>query len=84
MYSSLFAQQVLSLFSGRRGCRDVSLGAVELHKLGQVELGLLEDLDFADEHVLQREDLGAFLLDLFANLVGQPAIVSLSRLLTTS
>jgi len=45
-----------------------SLG-VELHELGKIELGLLEDLDLLDEHILKWEDLGAFLGDVFANLV---------------
>ena len=82
---SLFAQQVLSVSRhSRGGCWRVSLGSVELHQLGQVELGLLEDLDLADEHVFKREDLGAFLLDLFADLVSQPNNVKRGRLLTTS
>jgi hypothetical protein len=54
----------------------VDLGGVEFHQLGQVELGLLEDLDLADEHVLKREDLVAVLLNLLANLVGDPASFS--------
>jgi len=44
---------------------------VKLHKLGEIELGLLEDLDFPDHAavVLEWEDLGAaFLLDLLANI----------------
>ena len=46
---------------------DLGLILVELHKLGQIELGLLEQLDLADEHVLQREDLLALLRDLLAH-----------------
>ena len=48
------------------GGLDLLLGAglVELHELGQVELGLLEDLDLLDEDVLKREDLGALFSDL--------------------
>jgi hypothetical protein len=42
---------------------------VEFHELGQVELGLLEQLDLADEHVLEGEDLVALLHDLLANSV---------------
>ena len=30
---------------------------IELHKLGKIELGLLEELDLSDEDVLEREDL---------------------------
>jgi len=69
--SSLFAEQVLRISgSCRCGSWRVSLGSVEFHQLGQVELWLLEDLDLADEHIFQREDLGALLLDLLSNLVG--------------
>lgn len=76
IYSSLFAEQVLGLsLSGGGGRGDNLLGGVELHQLGQVELGLLQDLDLADEHVLKGEDLRAFLLDLLANLVGDPIII---------
>ena len=58
------------------GGLDLLLGAglVELHELGQVELGLLEDLDLLDEHVLEREDLGALFSDLVGNLVAEAAI----------
>ena len=34
----------------------VGLGAVKFHELGKIELGLLEDLDLADEDVLEWED----------------------------
>jgi len=58
IYSSLFAEQVLSLSLGWGGGYGGNLlGGVELHKLGQVELGFLKDLDLADEHVLEGEDL---------------------------
>lgn len=43
---------------------------VKFHKLGEIELGLLEDLDLADEDVLKGEDLGAVLGDLLGDLVG--------------
>ncbi len=48
---------------------DLNLGLllIELHELGQIELGLLEELDLADEHVLEGEDLLALLHDLLAN-----------------
>jgi len=49
----------------------LSLGLVELHKLGQIELWLLEDLDLADDDVLEWEDLGGSLADLLANIVGE-------------
>jgi len=40
---------------------------VKLHKLGEIKLGLLEDLDLLDEDVLEGEDLGAILGDLLGN-----------------
>ena len=52
----------------------VSLGLVELHELGEIKLGLLEDLDLLDEDVLKREDLGALLSNLLGNGVGEAAI----------
>merc|ERR1712185_465332 len=43
---------------------------VEVHKLGEIKLGLLEELDLSYHAVVfKREDLGAFLLDLLANVV---------------
>ncbi len=48
----------------------LGLVLVEFHELCQIELGLLEDLNLADKHVLKREDLGAVLGDLLAQLVG--------------
>jgi hypothetical protein len=43
---------------------------VQLHEFGEIELGLLEKFDLPDHAVvLKREDLGALLLDLFANFV---------------
>lgn len=49
--------------------------AVQLHELGQVELGLLQHLDLADEDVLQRVDGVSLLLDLGSDglRVGDPA-----------
>lgn len=42
--------------------------SVKLHELGKIELWLLEDLNLSDHAVvLEWVDLGAFLLDLFAN-----------------
>jgi hypothetical protein len=50
---------------------DLELGLllVELHKLSQIELGLLEELDLADKDILEREDLLALLGDLLAKSV---------------
>ena len=42
---------------------------VKFHELGKIELRLLEKLDFADKHVLQRVDLAALLGDLLPNSV---------------
>ena len=52
----------------------LSAGLIELHELGEIELGLLEDLDLLDEDVFKGEDLGALLSDLLGNGVGQAAI----------
>ena len=49
----------------------VGLGAVELHELGKIELGLLEDLDLTDEDVLEWEDFIASTGDLLCNIVGE-------------
>lgn len=51
----------------------VGVVLVELHKLGEIELGLLKDLDLLDEHVLEGEDLGTVLGDLLGNCIGKPA-----------
>ena len=37
----------------------ISLGLIELHKLGEIELWLLEDLDLLDENILEWEDFVA-------------------------
>ena len=44
-----------------------STASVNLHELGQIEAGLLENLDLADEHVVERVDALALALDLLAN-----------------
>ena len=49
----------------------LGVALVELHELGEIELGLLEDLGLLDEHVLEREDLGALLVDLLSDILGE-------------
>jgi hypothetical protein len=50
---------------------------VEVHELGKIELGLLEELALTDHAVvLEREDLAALLLDLLANIVLDPIVVT--------
>jgi hypothetical protein len=71
MRTESLGERVLGL---SRPCLLVSLGLVELHELGEIELRLLEDLDLLDEHVLKREDLGALLSNLLGNGVGEAAI----------
>jgi len=44
---------------------------VKFHKLGKIELGLLEDLHFSDKDVLKGEDLLALLGDLFGDNVSE-------------
>lgn len=51
------------LVDGSASVLDITV-AVHLHELGKVELGLLQDLDLSDKHILQREDGLALLLDL--------------------
>jgi hypothetical protein len=63
-------QNVLGLL-GSGGLDSLGLVGVELHKLGKIELGLLEDLDLSDENVLEGEDLGAVLGDLLGDDVGE-------------
>lgn len=40
---------------------------VQLHELGEIELGLLNHLDFSDEDILDREDLATLLLNLLSD-----------------
>jgi len=47
---------------------------IEFHELGEIELGLLEQLNLLDEDVLEWEDLSTFLLDLLANTIRDPKI----------
>ena len=53
----------------------LSVALVKLHELGQIELGLLENLDLLDHDVLEREDLGALLGDLLDDGVGQAKMI---------
>lgn len=70
LYSGSLIDGVLSLGLDRGGGNVV---LVEVHELGEIELGLLEELDLADHAVvLEREDLAALLLDLLANIVLDP------------
>jgi len=66
--ASSSGEGVLWLFDSNYLLLLSSLG-VELHKLGKIELRLLEDLDLLDENILKWEDLGAFLGDSLSNLV---------------
>lgn len=54
--------------SGFSGNLTLWLILVQLHELGKIELGFLEDLDLSDHAVvLQWEDFAALCLDLLAN-----------------
>ncbi len=67
---SLLGELVLgSLFLGLALDLNLGLLLIELHELGKIELGLLEELDLSDEDVLEGEDLLALLNDLLANRV---------------
>ena len=48
---------------------DLGLVLIELHELGEIELGLLEELDLSDEDVLEGEDLSRFLHNLLAKSI---------------
>jgi len=63
------SDSVLGLLLGSGGLDSLGLVGVEFHKLGEIELGLLEDLDLSDENVLEGEDLGAVLGDLLGHHV---------------
>ena len=68
--SSVGLDGVLGRIASRLGSTGV---LVEVHELDEIELGLLEKLELADHAViLEREDLAALLLDLFANVVLKP------------
>jgi len=67
-YSLLSGELVLGgLFLGLALDLNLGLLLVELHELGKIELGLLEELDLSDEDVLEGEDLLALLDDLLTN-----------------
>lgn len=68
VYSSL-SELVLGSFLLLALDLNLRLLLIELHELGQIELGLLEQLDLSNEDVLEREDLLAFLSDGLANRV---------------
>ena len=57
LYVSLGSELVLGLFLLCGLSVYLGLVLVELHELGEIELGLLEELHLSDEHVLEREDL---------------------------
>jgi len=66
---SLSSELVLGLFLGISLLSldlDFGLLLIELHELGEIELGLLEKLDLSNEDVLEGEDLLALLGDLLA------------------
>ena len=67
---SFLGEDVLGLLGG--GFGSLRLVLVKFHELGKIELGLLKNLNLLDENVLEREDLGTLLCDLFANRLGNP------------
>ena len=68
-YTSLGSESVLGL-----GSLDLLVSArlVELHELGEIELGLLKHLDLLDEDILEGEDLGALLCYLLGDVLSNP------------
>ena len=67
--SSSLSELVLGSFLLLALDLNLRLLLIELHELGKIELGLLEQLDLSNEDVLEREDLLAFLNDGLANRV---------------
>jgi len=69
VWSSFLVQEVLWFFLDFLLAFDFKLWLVliELHELGEIELGLLEELDLSDKDVLEGEDFSTFLLNLLAN-----------------
>ena len=57
------------LLSGARGDSSVLILGIKLHKLGEIEFGLLKNLNLLDEDIFKWEDLGALLCDSLTNLV---------------
>jgi hypothetical protein len=53
----------------------LGVGLVQLHQLGKIKLGLLEDLDLLDEDVLEWENLGALLGDQLTNVIGKAVTI---------
>jgi len=79
------ASSGLSLRGGSRLLGDLGtnilMGArVKFHQLGDVELRGLDDLDLADEDVLERVDTVAGLLDLLANKLGDELVHKILKL----
>jgi len=68
-----------SVGGGLGGGLHLGLLGVKLHQFGEIELGLLEDLHLADEHVLKREDLVALLGDLLGGSVGKQVLEEVSE-----
>lgn len=70
---SLSLKEVLWLFLDFFGFLALDLEfwllLVEFHKLGQIELRLLEELHLSHKGVLEREDFATLLLDLFTNRI---------------
>lgn len=66
------SELVLWFFLGFLLALDLEFGSllIELHELGEIELGLLEELDLSHEDVLEGEDLATLLLDFLSNSVG--------------
>jgi len=57
----------------------LSGGLVKLHQLGEIELGLLQDLDLLNEDVFKGEDLRALLSDLLGNVISKAILEEISE-----
>lgn len=73
VFSLLCLEKVLGFFCSTVGLLALDfefwLLLIEFHELGEIELGFLEQLDLADENVLEGEYLLALLDDLFAERI---------------
>mmetsp|Transcript_8517 Transcript_8517/g.18707 ORF Transcript_8517/g.18707 Transcript_8517/m.18707 type:complete len:286 (+) Transcript_8517:23-880(+) len=72
--------RVLALLDDHSDAGVIAAVTVQLHELHDVELGLLEDLHLADEHILQGEDALGLLLDLLADGLGDQLLHELAQL----
>jgi hypothetical protein len=67
------------VFAGTGGGGHFGLLGVKFHELGQIELGLFEDLQLADNDILEGENLVAFLGDLLVDSVTEELLEEIAE-----